>query len=390
MDSDKLAVLEKKLAEITAVLTLQTTRVDSLEKERDDMNVRRVAAERLAAEQTEIARAALNACAAAERAAAEQAQMVRATLNARISGGGVQGAQNAEPIAPTRINHRVPDLIKLAPEFKGDPTHLVTWIKSINQKIDLASSSLSEEEKIEVLPVWLGIIRDKITGKANDALIDWFTPVDWDIIKRDLTEYFGDKRDLPTLFSRVSSLRQGSKSVENFYNEARGLLSAINAKVTLSHENDREAKAVMSHYEQILTHSFTDGLNEPLSGYTRVSGPKTLKAAYQFAAEHDAAMRRKKERFGLQHNLPHSSRPSLPRSSWQERPGPSKPNSNKSKPTSNQTKFSSSNKFSKANFHVENDTEDESDTYSADATTENLPEEDEINFQVEEKHPVPI
>lgn len=206
-------------------------------------------------------------------------------------------APNPE-IAPTRETPsfpKIPDLIRLVPEFKGDPRNLPRWIESVEEKLDESKRFVPENEISRIMPVWIGIIRDKITGKANDALSASHVPLEWDSIKITLTEYFGDKSDLSTLVSKLTSLQQGSQSVTEFFQTCRSLLAEINAKIMINN-TPNEAKAIMGTYETLMINAFVDGLHDATSDLTRSTRPQSLAAAYQVASEHEAAKQRRQEK----------------------------------------------------------------------------------------------
>lgn len=200
-------------------------------------------------------------------------------------------------IAPANnfFNHRIPDLIKMVPEFSGNPRNLPRWIESVEEKLAESKRGIPEDEILRILPTWMGIIRDKITEKANDALSASHTPLEWDAIKSTLIEYFGDKSDLSTLMSRLTNLKQGSQSVLEFYQCCRSLLAEINAKVLINNNTPSAAKAIMGTYETLMINAFVDGLHDAMSDLTRSTRPQSLTAAYQVASDQEAAIRRRKK-----------------------------------------------------------------------------------------------
>lgn len=200
-------------------------------------------------------------------------------------------------------NNRIPDLIRIIPEFNGNPKNLPRWIQSVEEKLDESGNLLTVEEKQRVMPIWMGIIRDKITEKANDALSASHTPLEWQAIKTTLTEYFGDKRDLSSLVSKMTNLNQGNQSVSEFYYECRSLLADINAKILIN-ETREHAKAIMGTYETLMINAFIDGLRDLMSSLVRISRPQTLTDAYQTAAEQESAMRRRREKTNFKPSSP--------------------------------------------------------------------------------------
>lgn len=215
----------------------------------------------------------------------------------------LQAATTSTPTTPgvaraTTVNDtpRIPDLIRLVPEFNGDPRNLPRWIESVEQKLNECKKFVLPNDIPQMLPIWMDIIRDKLTEKANDALSASHTPLEWDAIKTTLIEYFGDKSDLSSLVSRLTNLKQGSDTVMEFYHKCRSLLAEINAKITLNNNTTGEAKAIMGTYETLMINAFVDGLHDTVSDLTRSTRPKSLTIAYQVASEQEAAMRRRREK----------------------------------------------------------------------------------------------
>lgn len=246
--------------------------------------------------------------AAAEQIAALQEASAAASAAASGSLAGTSGTtpgvpvpQPPAPAASTAVvvqnSPRIPDLIKMVPEFNGNSRNLPRWLESVEEKLAESKRFLPQNEINRVLPVWLGVIRDKITEKANDALSASHTPLDWNLMKTTLIEYFGDRTDLSTLISRLTTLKQGSQSVTEFYQICKSLLAEINANIMLNNRAAAEARAIMGTYETLMVNAFVDGLHDATSDLTRSTRPQTLAAAHQVASEHEAAIKRRKLRY---------------------------------------------------------------------------------------------
>lgn len=199
--------------------------------------------------------------------------------------------------APARFDiTRVPDIIKVIPGYDGDTKGLPAWINSVEQKLNCAKSQVPDDEKDRAEAVYTSVIRDKISGKANEILLNNQTSCNWADIKAQLIDRFGDKRDLASILNKIPYIKQGNRSVDAYYDECTEILSDVNAKVILDNALAPCAKVVMASYEAILTTAFVDGLHEPISSLTRTSKPNSLLAAYQHALEQDNAAKRQRER----------------------------------------------------------------------------------------------
>lgn len=196
---------------------------------------------------------------------------------------------------------RVPDSIKLISPYKGDKKTLSAWIASVEKKLEHAKGLCSNTAEINsVMPLWESVIRDKIIDEASQALVSRHTTCEWNAIKKVLTEYFGDKRDLCGLVSQIAYLQQNTRSITDFYNECQELLSDIIDKLALDNATKDCVRTLSQSYEHMIMNSFIDGLSEPYSMLTRATGPNTLLAAYQSASAQYNAAQRKKEKFSTQ------------------------------------------------------------------------------------------
>lgn len=270
--------LQRQIAELTSTLEEQRLQVIALEEARKASEDRANAAN-------------------AQVAALQAASVAGPSTPARTSVMPTAPMQiAATQVAPVNNVPRIPDLIRMIPEFEGNPRNLPRWIESVDQKLAVSKRFVPADDLPWILPIWIGIIRDKITEKANDALSASHTPLEWDAIKTTLIEYFGDKTDLSSLVSKLTSLKQGSNSVTEFYHVCRSLLAEINAKISLNNHTPDEAKAIMGTYETLTTNAFVDGLHDTTSDLTRSTRPKSLMAAFHVASEHEAALRRRREK----------------------------------------------------------------------------------------------
>lgn len=279
--------LSRQIEQLTAQLAEQRSQIASLSQNRDtsERADQRNTIEQLAAqlEQQKLQIASLT-------------QDRRDALEAGPS-RGVAVANRVSSFDPSRV----PDSIKLISPYKGDKKTLSAWIASVEKKLEHAKSLCSSTAEIDsVMPLWVSVIRDKIIDEASQALVSRHTSCEWNAIKKVLTEYFGDKRDLCGLVSQIAYLQQNTRSITDFYNECQELLSDIIDKLALDNATKDCVHTLSQSYEHMIMNSFIDGLSEPYSMLTRATGPNTLLAAYQSASAQYNATQRKKEKFSKQ------------------------------------------------------------------------------------------
>lgn len=229
-----------------------------------------------------------------------QLEAQRLQINELIESSRNIRALNSVPTDLPKFDiSRIPDAIRMVPEYNGDQNMLACWLSSVEQKLEVSKKLISETDLPVVLPLWIGIIRDKIHGAANEALTMSQCKLNWDEIKTTLKEHFGDRRDLSAIVTSISYLKQGSRNVSDFYYECKSILASINAKIQLDDRLVACAVVIMESYESMIVNAFIDGLRDNLSPLVRVYQHKTLLSAYQAALSQESAFQRKRERAQL-------------------------------------------------------------------------------------------
>lgn len=223
----------------------------------------------------------------------------------RLQISALEAAQNqAGPSTPQQTSTKrkfdsfsVPDPIKLIPQFAGEPALLSSWIDSVDQKIDFCENVINDQTIVDrVMPLWVGIIRDKIIKEGNDVLARNQVTNDWELIKKALKAELGDQRDLATLSSKITQLKQGGQDLTEYYHQCKKLMADINANLLANDDTKSCVKILMVNYEAMITNAFIDGLQDHLSALTRIYKPKNLQEAYAGALEqHQSNLRRKEK-----------------------------------------------------------------------------------------------
>lgn len=244
---------------------------------------------------------------AAQQINALQQQMQNLVLEMQSRDALIANLQNqARPnseIDRCLKDSQIPDTIKQLPTYNGDAKLLATWIDSVDRVLALYVNVRHTES----YNIWLSQIRNKITDRANEALLKNHTPLVWENIKETLKSYFGDKRDLSTLTGKIPYLRQKNRTLDDYYHEVEGLFADINANIHLDPENAGHEAAIMKVLEVSIRNAFIDGLRENLGTYTRSGRPKDLLQAYQIAKDYDNAEERRKEKFQQYHKSPQNN-----------------------------------------------------------------------------------
>lgn len=139
----------------------------------------------------------------------------------------------------------------------------------------------------------VGILRNKITGTANDKLASFNTVLNFKAIIARLDQCFGDKRSLQALENELSILRQGEKSISDFYNLVDQHLTLIINKNKMSYpNNDDIANALNERARDNALRVFISGLKRPLSDILFSARSTDLPTALATAQELESDQRR--------------------------------------------------------------------------------------------------
>lgn len=237
--------LSRQIEQLTAQLTEQRLQIASLSQERED------------SEEAAPNRSIEQLAAQLEQQRLQIASLTQSRLD-ELEVGPSRMVTTPNRVASFNPS-RVPDSIKLIVPYKGDNKSLSAWITSVEKKLEHAKSLCSSTVEIDaVMPLWVSVIRDKITDEASQALVSRHTECEWDAIKKVLIEYFGDKRDLCDLVSQITYLQQNRKSITEFYNECQELLADIIDKLALDNATKHCVHSLSEGYESMIKNSRPD------------------------------------------------------------------------------------------------------------------------------------
>lgn len=174
------------------------------------------------------------------------------------------------------------DIVKSIPEFTGDVTKYVSWRQAANT----AHSLFERYEGSTSYYQAVAIIRNKIIGKADAILSSHNTVLNFKAIIARLDFAFSDKRSIFTLEHEMSVLRQGNKSVVEFYDEVERKLTLIINKVIMTNEADSSLiESLNNKYRQDALRVFISGLKRPVSDTLFSCKPLDLPSALALAQE---------------------------------------------------------------------------------------------------------
>lgn len=174
------------------------------------------------------------------------------------------------------------DIVKSVPEFKGEPQRYVSWRQAAITAHKLFEPYVGSSKYYQAV----AILRNKIIGSADAALSAYNTVLNFKAIIARLDFTYMDKKSIFTLEQELSTLRQGQKTIIQFYDEVERKLTAIVNKIIMSHEGDDPLiKSFNQKYRDDALRVFISGLKRPLCDTLFSCKPSDLPTALALAQE---------------------------------------------------------------------------------------------------------
>lgn len=170
---------------------------------------------------------------------------------------------------------KVPDVVRCLREFSGDPKEFASWKKSVDRIIKLFDATKGTPKYFAIL----NVIRNKIVGHADTALESYNTPLNWEAISICLETHYADKRDLGTLEYQMSTLTQGSHTIEQFYQEVYAHLTLILNKIGCMKIGPEAMQLMTETYRNKALDTFIRGLRGDLPRLLGTREPTDLPQA---------------------------------------------------------------------------------------------------------------
>lgn len=180
---------------------------------------------------------------------------------------------------------KIPDLVKDLPNFTGEPGELNNWLCDVDSLVKLyqtnSSHSVEQQNRFHMV---CKTIRRKIRGEANDALVASNVSINWNVIKRTLLTYYGEKRDLETLDYQLMTVQQKNDSLETYFDRVNRLLSLIANQIKTDDRftHPEASKALIETYNKKAIDAFIRGLDGDVYKFIRNYEPTSLAAAYSY------------------------------------------------------------------------------------------------------------
>lgn len=188
------------------------------------------------------------------------------------------------------LQFKTPDPIKNLPNFSGNKKETQAWIQDVESTLDLFRRYVGRP----MYPQFIRAIKAKIIGEAKEILIASGNPNTWEEIKDALLNSYGDRRDLTSHLQSLFYIKQGKKTLTEFYNKIKAIDTSIKATASTMDDYRGSTKAINNFISLITLTRFIDGLNENVSMHVRSCRPETLEDAYNITMQFTNAAYRTK------------------------------------------------------------------------------------------------
>lgn len=189
----------------------------------------------------------------------------------------IEQDQGIDPRHVAQLNDldRIPDVVRCLREFAGQPGEYSSWRKSVERVLNIYKHLRGTPKYFGILSV----VRNKIIGNADAILESYNTPLNWESIARCLTLHYADKRDVSTLEYQLTSLVQGSETIQDFYQKVYKHLSLILNKVSSMDIGQESLNLLTQTYRDKALDTFIRGLKGDLPKLLAMKEPTDLPKA---------------------------------------------------------------------------------------------------------------
>lgn len=175
------------------------------------------------------------------------------------------------------------EVIKSLPEFDGKIENYVSWRQAAHNAYKVFEKYDGSSKHYQAVC----IIRNKIRGSADAVLASFNTVLNFKAIIARLDFTYADKKPVHLIEQELSTLRQGDRSVVQFYDEVEKKLSLLTNKTIMSYDKDL-ALAINNKYRQDALRVFVSGLRKPLCDVLFSARAADLPSALALAQEVEA------------------------------------------------------------------------------------------------------
>jgi len=190
--------------------------------------------------------------------------------------------------APIDINNAVIcneplDAVKCLPEFSGAQETYVSWRQAAVGAYYIFKDFVGSSRHYQAVI----IIRSKIRGPADAVLSSFGTVLNFEAIINRLDFTYSDKRTMHVIEQEMGTLRQGSLSLLQYYDEVERKLTLLTNKATMTYEASA-AQVLCEKFRDDALRVFISGLKRSLTDVLFAAKPKDMPSALALAQEVEA------------------------------------------------------------------------------------------------------
>lgn len=172
------------------------------------------------------------------------------------------------------------DAFKVLHEFSGDKRVYRSWRTQVCKLM----KQIENHQTHPRYAAGLSIIRAKITGPASDILINNNTAHHIDAIIDRLDFSYADQRPLYVIEAEMTTIKQSSKSLQEFYDAINQALNMVLTKIAMTYKEAAEQKSLIAETQSKAIRTFITGLNSALIRTTLYGNmPNSLSKAFAIA-----------------------------------------------------------------------------------------------------------
>lgn len=250
---------------------------------------------------------------------------------------------------------------KLLPTYDGNRRTLAFYIENVENALELIHNT--EDLSITCL------IRNKLKGKAAEALSENPGARSWIEVKQVLLRKFGEFRTATQLVHALTHVTRDNSSLEAFGDRIRVLMTAL-----ITAEPDKQI-----HYEQIALETFLKSLNPITSLSIKMKHVENLDQAVILAKQEEVDL--KARRLQLSKTNPTKV---APKNKFNNKPGNFIKKDKEYNLNKNKTTTSNSEQFKKKiHFQSEMEEDDDEDEEQEQNNNDSESEDSDENFQLD-------
>lgn len=172
------------------------------------------------------------------------------------------------------------DVVKSLPDFEGKHELYISWRQAAHTAYKLFESYDGSSKHYQAV----AIIRNKIKGSADMVLSSFNTVLNFKAIIARLDFTYSDKRPIYLIEQELSTLRQGSKTLLEYYDEVEKKLTLLTNKCTMTYDSVI-ANSMKEKYRMDALRVFISGTKKDLSNILFSARPSDLPSALALAQE---------------------------------------------------------------------------------------------------------